>query len=68
MSKGIGYIQRGVRYLQKGLGMSMVGTPYHVTFPMMHVMLPTPSPHGQIDDFEDIILPQLPLRAVIKSW
>ena len=30
------------------------GYPYHVTYPMMHLMLPTP--HGHIDTCENITL------------
>ena len=37
--------------------------PYHVTCPMMHLMLP--SPREQTDACENITFPQLPHRAVI---
>ena len=40
------------------------GVPYHVTYPMMHLMLPTP-PHWQTDSCENITFPQLRLQAVI---
>ena len=54
MSRGVGYVQGG--------------TPYHVTYPMMHVMLPTlPPPPTQTDACENITFPQLRLWAVKMS-
>ena len=45
--------------------MSGEGAPYHVTYPMMHVMSPTNRPPcGQADACENITYPQLVLRAV----
>ena len=38
--------------------------PYHVTYPMMHLMLPTPR---QIDACENITFPQPRLWVVINS-
>ena len=37
------YVRGGVN-MPKGVDMARVGYPYHVTYPMMHVMLPTPTP------------------------
>ena len=42
-----------------------MGVLYHLTYPMMHVMLPTPSPCEQTDACEIITFPKLRLRAVI---
>ena len=39
------------------------GTSYHATYPMTHMMLPTPS-LGQTHNCENITFPQLLLRAV----
>ena len=36
------YVHSGGVGISKGVGMSR-GYPYHVTYPIMHVMLPTPS-------------------------
>ena len=52
-----------------GGGYIQWGIPYHVIYPMMHVMLPTPlSPCGQndwqTDTCENITLSPLRLRAV----
>ena len=45
------------------------GVPYHVTYPMMHVMLRylTP-PHEQTHAYENVTFPQHPLRAVITMY
>ena len=41
------------------------GVPYHVTYPIMHLMLPnTPE---QTDTCENIAFPQLHLRAIITG-
>ena len=39
---------------------TLPGVPYHVNFPMMHLILPTPSLSGQTD----VTFPQLRLQAV----
>ena len=40
-----------------------------MTYPMMHVMLPTqsPNPPGQTDACENITFPQLPVRAWLQK-
>ena len=53
---GMGGRKSQVRYLGEGL-------PYHMTYPMMHVMYLTPS-RGQTDTCENITLPQPRLREV----
>ena len=55
-----GWVCRG-GYVQRG-------SPYHVTYPMMHVMLTTLSPviSDQTDACGYITIPQLLLRAVIN--
>ena len=40
------------------------GVPYHLTYPMMHLMLPTPL-NRMTDTCENITFQQLHLRAVI---
>ena len=49
----------GIHYLT----FSGEGTPYHVTYPMMNWMLPTPHPE-QTDACENITFPQTYLRVV----
>ena len=51
-------------YVQRGMDMSRgVGSPYHVTYPIMHVMLLT-----RVDrQSENITFPQLPFRAIMYS-
>ena len=49
----------GVQYLT-------FGVPYHMTYPMMHLMLP--SPHEQTDACEYITFPQRYLQAVKIIW
>ena len=46
------------------------GIPYHVTYPMIHVMFlqPPPPPPEQTDARENIIFPQLRWRAVKISF
>ena len=39
------------------------GVPYHVTYPMMHVILPT-HPRAQTDTSKNITFPQLLLQVV----
>ena len=41
------------------------GVPYHVTHPLMYVMLPIP--HGQTHAYENITFEQLVLR-VVTTW
>ena len=41
----------------------MGGVPYHVTYPMIQIMSPTP--HGQTHACENITFSKLPLRTVI---
>ena len=43
------------------------GVPYHVTYPMMHVMYLTNPPPGQTDACENITFPELRL-LVVKKW
>ena len=57
MSRRDGYVQGDVS--RGGFG-CFQGYSYHVTYPMMHVMLPTPS-CGQRDTCEP------PLQALIKK-
>ena len=46
-----------------------VGLPYHMTYSVMHVMLPTPPPPrpGQTHAYENITFRQRLLRAIMKS-
>ena len=46
------------------------GIPYHVTYTMMHLMLPTPSPHEQTDSCENITFQQnlFSLSLVWLEW
>ena len=44
--------------------MGWVEVPTHVTYPIMHLMLPTYTPREQTDACENITFPQLRLRAV----
>ena len=45
------------------------GVPYHVTYPMTHLMLPIPhpSPCEQTDACENITFPKLRLRVVTMN-
>ena len=45
----------------------MFGVPYHVSYPMMHVIIPPPTPMN-IYACENIAFLQLRLRAVITWW
>ena len=66
LDRSLGLISRGKGDRSLGLMSGGEGVPYHVTYPMMYLMLPTYSPYGQTDTCENIPVPKLSLRAVIK--
>ena len=50
-----------------GPGSGVQGVPYHVTYPMMHLMLLIPYGETDIHTCEDFSFPQLLLRPV-NNW
>ena len=49
-------------------GLMFQRVPYHVPYPMMHLILCTPLHRGQTHACENITFPQLRLRAVIRRY